>query len=118
MISSLSTKIQAVCDYIHVYIVFKGTITIEGDDDNKKRNKKIALKNNTPFGSCILKMNNIFINNAQDHDVAMSMYSLLEYSENYSMTSGGLWNYYGDEINDDAIKNVNNRINNNKTIKC
>ena len=98
MISSLSTKIQAVCDYIHVYIVFKGTIT--------------------PFGSCILKMNNIFINNAQDHDVAMSMYSLLEYSENYSMTSGGLWNYYGDEINDDAIKNVNNRINNNKTIKC
>ena len=63
-------------------------------------------------------MNNIFINNAEDNDVAMSMYSLLEYSENYSMTSVGLWNYYGDEINDDAIKNVNNRINNNKTITC
>ena len=114
----MSTKKQGVCDYSHVYIVFKGTITIEGDDDNKKRNKKIALKNNGPFGSLILKMNNIFINNAEDNDVAMSMYSLLEYSENYSMTSGGLWNYYGDETNDDAIKNVNNRINNNKTIKC
>ena len=63
-------------------------------------------------------MNNIFTNNAEDHDVAMSMYSLLEYSENYSITSGGLLNYYGDEINDDAIKNVNNRINKNKTIKC
>ena len=62
-------------------------------------------------------MNNISINNAEDHDVVMSMYILLEYSENYSITSG-LWNYYGDEINDDAIKNVNNGINKNKTIKC
>ena len=32
----------------------------------------------------------------------MSMYHLLEYSENYSMTSGSLWNHYRDEINDDA----------------
>ena len=63
-------------------------------------------------------MNNISINNAEDHDVVMSMYILLEYSENYSITSGGLWNYYGDEINDDTIKNFNNGINKNKTIKC
>ena len=30
----------------------------------------------------------------------MPMYSLLVYSQNYSMTSGGLWNYYRDEIDD------------------
>ena len=30
----------------------------------------------------------------------MPMYSLLEYSQNYSMTSGSLWNYYRDEIGD------------------
>ena len=48
----------------------------------------------------------------------MSMYHLLEYSENYSMTSGSLWNHYREEINDDADENNSARIkiNNNKTI--
>ena len=41
----------------------------------------------------------------------MPMYNLLEYSDNYSMTSGCLWNYYRDEIN--VTENVNNRVNNN-----
>ena len=46
----------------------------------------------------------------------MSMYNLLEYNDNYSMTSGGLWNYYRNEVNDDANEIVANyRINNNKT---
>ena len=46
----------------------------------------------------------------------MSMYNLLEYNDNYSMTSGSLWNYYRNEVNDDANKIVANyRINNNKT---
>ena len=48
----------------------------------------------------------------------MPMYSLLEYSDNYSMTSGSLWNYYRDEVNDDENDkdNNNNMINDNKTI--
>ena len=48
----------------------------------------------------------------------MPRYNLLEYSDNYFMTSGSLWNYYRDEINDDTNENngINNRINNNKTI--
>ena len=48
----------------------------------------------------------------------MPMYNLLEYSNNNSMTSGSLWNYYKYEINDDTIENVasRNKINNNKTI--
>ena len=32
------------------------------------------------------------------------------------MTSGSLWNYYSDEINDDANENANYKINNSKTI--
>ena len=46
------------------------------------------------------------------------MYSLLEYSENYSMTSGSLWNYYRDEINGDTNTNntARNKIYNNKMI--
>ena len=47
----------------------------------------------------------------------MPMYNLLECSDNYSMTSGSLWNYYRDEINYSAIKCNNcNMTNNNKTI--
>ena len=48
----------------------------------------------------------------------MFMYNLLEYNDNYSVKSGSLWNYYRDEVNDDANKNndaANYRINNNKT---
>ena len=63
-------------------------------------------------------MNNRFIDNAEDLDILLPMYNLLKYSDNYSMTSGSLWNIYGDEINNDANENNadNNRINNNKTI--
>ena len=48
----------------------------------------------------------------------MPMVNLLEYRENYSMTSGSLWNYYRAEINDDEkeIDNASYRINNSKTI--
>ena len=40
------------CDYSNAYIVVKGTMTVEGDDDDKKRNKKLIFKNNAPFRSC------------------------------------------------------------------
>ena len=48
----------------------------------------------------------------------MPMYNLLEYSDNYSMTSGSLWNYYRDDVNDDANENnvARNKISNNKSI--
>ena len=44
----------------------------------------------------------------------MLMYNLIEYSDN----SGNLWNYYRDEINDNASENnvVHNKANNNKSI--
>ena len=48
----------------------------------------------------------------------MPMFELLEYSDNYSMASGSLWNCYRDDVNDDANENNaanNHRINNNKT---
>ena len=48
----------------------------------------------------------------------MSMYNLLEYNNNYSMTLGSLWNYYEDEVNDSANENnvaSNFRINNKTT---
>ena len=57
------------------------------------------------------------VSKVEDLDIVMPMYNLLEYSGSYSITLGSLWNYYRDEINDDANENDDNRINNNKTIK-
>ena len=50
----------------------------------------------------------------------MPMYNLLEYSDNYSKTSGRLWSYYRDEVNDDASETDagSYRMDDNKTIKC
>ena len=50
--------------------------------------------------SCTSKINSTLIDNAEDLDIVMPMYNLPEYSQNYSMTSGSLWNYYRDEIDD------------------
>ena len=52
------------------------------------------------LGHTCKKNNNILIDNAEDLDIDIPMYNLLEYSYNYSMTSGSLRNYYRDEIND------------------
>ena len=85
------------CDYSDAYIVVKGDITLEGDNDANKRNKNLAFKNNAPFINCISKINGIKIDNAEDLDVAMPMYNLLEYSKNQRKTTGSSWNYYRDE---------------------
>ena len=62
----------------------------------KKTNIKLTFKNNASFISRISKISNTFIDNAEDFGIVMSICSLLEYSDNYSMTSGTLWNHYKD----------------------
>ena len=84
------------CDFSDAYIVVKGDITVT-NPNNAKRNKAVAFKNNAPFINCISKINGIKIDNAEDLDVVMPMYNLLEYSKNYRKTTGSLWNYYRDE---------------------
>ena len=81
-------------DYSHAYIVLKGRISVTGTNNANRRNKKLTFKNNAPFRSCITKINNTFIYNAEDLHIVMWMYNLLEYSDNYSVISGSLWNYY------------------------
>ena len=75
------------CDYSDAYIVVKEEITVKGDNNASKRNGKLIFENNVPFRSCILKINNTFIGNAKDVDIAMPIYNLLEYSDSYSITS-------------------------------
>ena len=87
------------CDDSDAYIVVKGRISVRGTNDANKRNKKLTFKNNAPFRSCISKINNTFIDNAEGLDIIMLTYSLLEHNDNCFMTSGNLWSYYRDEIN-------------------
>ena len=100
-------------DCSDAYIVAEGEIAVKRDNNVNRRNKKLIFKNNAPFRSCISKINNTFIGNVENLDIFMPMYNLLEYSDNYSITSGSLWIYYKDEVNNDA---GNYRINNNKII--
>ena len=67
----------------------------------------MVFKNNAPFINCISKINGIKIDNAEDLDVVMPMYDLLEYIKIYRKTAGSLWNYYRDEPNS-SIDNNNN----------
>ena len=58
--------------------------------------KKYIFKNCAPFTNCISKINNTHINDAEHIDIVMPMYHLIEYSGNYSKTSGSLWQYCKD----------------------
>ena len=64
-----------------------------------KRDKGVTLKNCAPFTKCISRINNTDIDNAHDIDIEMPMYNLIECSDNYSKTSGSLWQYYKDDPN-------------------
>ena len=100
------------CDYSDAYILVKGTITVTAPGANNnannirdKRNRPLILKINDPFVSCITRINGELIKDADDLDIVMSMYNLLEYSKNYRKTIGSLYNYYRDELSDDADDN-------------
>ena len=118
------------CDFSDAYIAVKGNITVTkktftADDieapnntaanltvtntanNNAFGDKKLVFKNNAPFINCISKINGVKIDNAEDLDVVMPLYNLLEYSKNYRKTTGSLWNYCRDQprsaIGDDNI---------------
>ena len=108
------------CDFNNVYIVVKGIFTVSADErDRDEMNRQVILKNNAPFISCILKINDVLVENAEDLDIVMPMYNLLEYSKNYSKTSASLWNYYRDELTDETNDNngQNKNVINSKSFK-
>ena len=102
------------CDYSDAYIVVKEKFTVT-NPNNDAYEEKLALKNNAPFTSCILKVNNTLIDNAEDLVIVMPLYNLLQYSKNYRKTSGSLWNYYRDEPNSGAVGHINYSIKDSKS---
>ena len=85
------------CVFSDGYIVVGGTITVTNPGNAKKNNKAVIFKNNAPFINCISKIYGVKSDNAEDLEVEIPMYNLLEYSKNYRKTTEILWNYYRDE---------------------
>ena len=85
------------CDYSDAYILVKGNITINNTAAESvvatNTNKKVIFKSCAPFTNCKSKINNTHIDDAEYIDIVMPIYNLIEYSNNYSKTSGGLWQY-------------------------
>ena len=72
------------CDYSGAYILVTGNITATPNNAVTQA----VFKNCAPFKSCRTEINDIFINNADFINITMPMYNSIEYSDNYSNTSG------------------------------
>ena len=104
---------SSLCDYSDAYILVKGNISVNnnaGAGAGAAANnigKKVIFKSRAPFTSCLNKINNTQIDNAEYIDIAMSMYNLLEYSDNYSKTYGSSWQYSKEIL---TVNNVGNFV--------
>ena len=81
------------CDYAEAYILIDGTITAAAANANTR----LALKNCAPFTKCNLEINNEHVDTAENLDITMPIYNLIEYSDNYQDSSSTLYQYKRDE---------------------
>ena len=77
-----------------------------GNIQNKPANLVVAFKNCAPFRTCDVTSNDEHVEKAEDLDIVMPMYNLLEYSDNYQNSTGSLYQFKRDEPPDNA--NVGN----------
>ena len=103
---------SSLCDYSDAYVLVTGNITV------KRRNAadtadialgaitQVAFKNCAPFEKCSTEIDGTLVEEANFVNITMPMYNLIEYSDNYSATSGSLWSFKRDEI--DNNENVTN----------
>ena len=80
---------STLCDQNDAYILVTGDITITGDNG-----AEVAFKNCAPFIICITKIDGTTIDDAEDLNLVMPIYNLLDYSSNYSDTKGSSWFFY------------------------
>ena len=76
------------CDYNDIYILLRGDITVDASDETE-----VIFKNCAPFTKCITIIDGITIDDAEDVDLVMPMYNLLEHRSNYSETIVSFWFY-------------------------
>ena len=81
-----------------------GNITVAVNNDTD-----VAFKNCAPFSTCKTVLNDAFIDEANHIYIGMPIYNLIEYSDNYSDTSGSLWQFKRDEVSaNKAVLAINN----------
>ena len=90
-------------DYAEAYILVDGTIRTANNVNN---NTRLALKNCAPFTKCDLEINDEHVDTAENLDIVMPMYNLIEYSDNYQDSSATLYQYKRDEPKDDLANNL------------
>ena len=90
-------------DYSDGYILVKipKNLTEQGPNvaviQDDRNNKQVIFKNSAPFAVCTTQINNTQIEDAKDFEVVILMYDLIEYSNNYSVTTASLWQYHKHE---------------------
>ena len=85
------------CDYAEAYILVNGTIREAAADGNTR----LALKNCAPFTKCNLEINDEHVDTAENLDIVMPMYNLIEYSDNHQDSSATIYQYKRDELPED-----------------
>ena len=100
---------SSLCDYSDAFILVTGNITVNAANDTD-----VAFKNCAPFSTCKTVINDVFVDEANHIYIAMPMYNLIEYSDNYSDTSGSLWQFKRDEV---PTNNANLTIDNSESFK-
>ena len=104
-IKSLTNSIESsLCDCSDTYILVTGNITATPNAATQ-----VIIKNCAQFEKCRAEINETFIEEADFINITMPTYNLIEYSDNYSDTSGNLWNFKRDEItNNTDVTNDDN----------
>ena len=91
------------CDYAEAYILVDGTIRAAAANADIR----LALKNCAPFTKFNLEINDEHVDTAENLDITMPMYNLIEYSDNYQDSSATLYQYKRDEPpEDDAVADL------------
>ena len=66
------------CDYSDAYILVTGNITVSGGDDDMR----VAFKNCHSFTRAVVHLNDELVDTAENLDLIVNMYNLIEYSNN------------------------------------
>ena len=86
------------CDYSDAYILVTGDIKVQGGNDNTRT----AIKNCHPFPRASFKLNDEQADTAENLDLTMNLYNMLEYSDNYADTTASLHQYKRSESGNNA----------------
>ena len=105
----IETIKSCLCDYSDAFILVTGNMKVAANI-----NTDVVYKNCTPFSKCKTVINSVFVGEANHIYIAMSMNNLVEYSDNYSDTSGSLWQFKGDEV---PANNADLSIDNSESFK-